>query len=95
MFPQSVDHRESDLEPLAGAVLINHGLIRGLCALILRWGEVRTEGPTVVGERAEAESRQQGKGPGKGTCPSYRMPTGSWEAAGTSTSLAGSRWAGS
>lgn len=40
----------------------------------------------MVGERAQAESKQA-------DAPSFRMPTGSWEAAGTFTSPAGSRWA--
>lgn len=92
--PTISSHRESGSEPLAGAALINHRLVRGLCgALILRWGDLRTEGPTNVGKRVRLRAGRLM--PGKGTCPSCRMPTGSQEAAGTFTSLARSSRAGS
>lgn len=31
--------------------------MRGLCPPSLRWGDVRIEGPTMVGERAQADSK--------------------------------------
>lgn len=66
--PTISSHRESDSEPLAGAALINRRLVRGLCgALILRWADLRTEGPTNVGERVRLRAGRLM--PGKGTCP--------------------------
>ena len=52
---------------------------------------MRTKGPTKAGERVRLRAGRLM--PGKGTCP--LLPTGSQEAAGTFTSLAGSRRAGS
>lgn len=46
------------MEPWDGATLINHRPGRGSCPPLLRWGDMRPEGPTRVGKRARAESKQ-------------------------------------
>lgn len=60
MAPQAADHKAPASEPLDGATLMKHGLVKGSCPLLLGWGDMRPEGPTVVGKRAQAESKQAG-----------------------------------